>query len=740
MNRMMRMMVMLAMGWAMAVVAGGVIGEAWGQGEAQERATRLREARIRERDQRQGAERPIAPINPQSGRREMGSQHIAQATLLPGNDVELMGVKMGLRVWSQSQAQVEPGREAVHDKRLIAFQQGDLAVAVDVERVRGTLYIKERALFVSQKGAGLVECATWIAPSDDYPTPGGPGGQVELLVSKVQSTRLGDLTISIQNDSAEPKLGKVMRERGLQWKDALELEPELIIEEAGESKPEEPSAEVVVSSGTRVLLKMPLMQDMVRTFGRFKFAIEDASLPESPIATAKINVEYQPDSTIRGAEAWMKGDPMAYGDTLKEILDAMSERFGFEYEFEPEMPAEFIRAVPKGTISSQIDGTVRDAVKSLFISDQRRGLLDREAKVVVMDVELLGEWVDDQHLVVKVLKPSVEEAEEYLRIKRDVEALVKRWDEMVKMEMVIYPLKTVSSQTALTMVEPELHTYYIDRLLGKIVRAKPGEDTKFAVRKKVESAVMDEKSNSLIVTATAETHAEIKALLEKLEGRIERAEGAGGAIRVEVAVIAGDSGTAALPMVPRGEYHPLDPVIKYGDSLYRFERSTRDGDIIGVLYRTSETSGTAEEIVIPGVTREQQFEVMMAAGGGDDLNIRYRLVDETKGARWLEGMGLSQKEIAGLGISRVDKTGRASMTVLAEPGEAGKARAVLGDYMVEVEYLASRGELVVARATLRSAGGAELFSNTIFLEPSRPFITGITTLQYSVALVMLRVE
>src|SRR5690606_5788853 len=105
------------------------------------------------------------------------------------------------------------------------------------------------------------------------------------------------LSFLIQNNSEEPKLGRIMRERGLQWDEALALDPELILDLL--HAPRDLNGELVITSGTQEQLRMPLKQNFVREFGRFIFTVENVSLPASTIASAEIDVKYRPDQTIR---------------------------------------------------------------------------------------------------------------------------------------------------------------------------------------------------------------------------------------------------------------------------------------------------------------------------------------------------------------------------------------------------------------------------------------------------------
>lgn len=107
----------------------------------------------------------------------------------------------------------------------------------------------------------------------------------------------------------------------------------------------------------------------------------------------------------------------------------------------------------------------------------------------------------------------------------------------------------------------------------------------------------------------------------------------------------------------------------------------------------------------------------------------------------LKRAGLSIEDLQPFGLTQVWEVGSGSFSLFGERSEVGKALAALGpNYQCALEFHDYRDPYLVARGRLIEAGsGTILLENTLFLEPGKPSVLGLTNLRDALILV-LRME
>jgi len=107
----------------------------------------------------------------------------------------------------------------------------------------------------------------------------------------------------------------------------------------------------------------------------------------------------------------------------------------------------------------------------------------------------------------------------------------------------------------------------------------------------------------------------------------------------------------------------------------------------------------------------------------------------------LKRAGLSIEDLQPFGLTQVWEVGSGSFSLFGERSEVGKALAALGPhYQCALEFHDYREPYLVARGRLIEVGsGTILLENTLFLEPGKPSVLGLTNLRDALILV-LRME
>ncbi|MEN6627275.1 MAG: hypothetical protein ABFD69_13710 [Candidatus Sumerlaeia bacterium] len=384
--------------------------------------------------------------------------------------------------------------------------------------------------------------------------------------------------------------------------------------------------------------EIPLADGAFLEIGRFRIVVERYNVESQ---TARLGVLIKEDKSIKGRWGVIEANFISSWSTEK-MLKTFAEPAGVRivWEAAPGHPesVEYLKNYinPVNTSSQhRYQGTVDTIIKSITENDPARRF----------------EWVSDTQLKVsptdygKVLAEQDKKA----ALEEENQEAVKRFDADYRLETKIYPLRAISIATAKSIVEPELHAY-------KLVN---GRDGKYIVVQEThpwaaiegriarETAIADDKTNSLILKAFPKTHEKVVALLQKIDQSLAPAMSAEvpNRFQIEAILLRGDkAGTSTLPSY------------------------------------------------------------------------------------------LSAKDLESLGVKSVTQTGRAIVSLAAEKGELGRAKATLGSsYGVELSFQDLRKPYLIVRGSLTGAIGTASAANDQVLTldvGNQRNVSGVSGLNY----------
>lgn len=345
------------------------------------------------------------------------------------------------------------------------------------------------------------------------------------------------------------------------------------------------------TSNTQVTL--PATRGAYRKFGRLTVSVNQVCLPTR---TVVLWVQADADTTIRGADAYVerlgfvRDEVRGHMATYAEFFDRISSEYGFEVEwveFPPGHPdsIEYAKTLsPVGTSSSS--GILRDVLERMLAV----------TKWSYPHQALALEWRDPYHLQVwpKNYDKVLAQRQDYEQQQREREQAKARFEEEYRLQTRVFPLKSITPSTAQALVDNVIANYV---LIGAEVYTREEAERKWPPRQDgtrpysieaevQEQAYADERSGSLIVTATARTMQEIEQILARVDGLLaeeRQAKPAPKQYRVEAILLQGQGanrGRMALSFPVPGRLTELNvspgTKVKAGDRVARLDTEERE--------------------------------------------------------------------------------------------------------------------------------------------------------------------
>jgi len=301
-------------------------------------------------------------------------------------------------------------------------------------------------------------------------------------------------------------------------------------------------------SGTPTI--MPLARVASRRFGRFDVSVGQVCLPTR---TALLSVSAQPDLTVRGADAYVASPGEELDPLNNETNAAYFERLGKKYGVEvkwaecPELPdgAALLKQAQEAPVQfshNMTDGTL----KEMFGETNK--------KVNVSD--LAFKWSDATHLEVS---PNYEAKLAENKAEKERQFQLDSFRREYMLVTKVYALRYAQATTVKNLVQPLLNTHY---LIADYDARRPGDDARpWVARYRVDTSnpdrrnafttvlttvaelsAVDERTNSLIVTATPATHKKITETLQQMDSETRPRPGGRAATapyRIEVFLLQG---------------------------------------------------------------------------------------------------------------------------------------------------------------------------------------------------------
>jgi len=483
---------------------------------------------------------------------------------------------------------------------------------------------------------------------------------------------------------------------------------------------------------------MPATNDASRNFGRFGVSV-NRFYPKT--RTAILQILAKEDPTIRGRDAYATWR-VSRGENYGEILDRLSKEYGFEVEW-----VEFPGHPESVEYARNLKINSGGGVGRIVLQKTLRSFFGDSLVLDWRDATYLRVWAKGYDDVIAIQEEAARRKEKEAqgnkaRAKFDKdEAQAKKrfldlFEKDYQLETRVYRPSRISAQAARELAQGELNTYHlmkhptysitvpgdvwtpqcyggpegfffivpqkdIERSPAKWVLPIQPEDWKrLSLACVTETIAADEKNNALIVTAIPKTHERIVALLKKMEGYLE------------------DKTSQTAP-------------VRYRLQAFLLEGKRAEREAVSVTTRTMAAAGGAG-----------------SAGGASAVAA--------------ERYGLAKEDLALFGLTHVEELGQGAVALLAERGESGRARLSLTDaYACELEYQDTRKPYLIVRGRLLETGPIgpigpigqkvptapvspasatasqkTLLENTLYLEPNKPSVLGLTNLRQALILVL----
>ena len=548
------------------------------------------------------------------------------------------------------------------------------------------------------------------------------------------------------------------------------------------------------TSGTSITI--PATQGSLRKVDRFTINV-DKMFEKS--ATVALEMTIDPDPRPLGGDSYgtirtsnEQGGPIQYGDYFKFY----AEKFKFNVEwvaFPPSHPesidyAKNLFLNPRGNW----DGIIKDNMNQIFEDAPPDCALGLEWT----DTTHLRVWAKNYDKIVaekeklekeKAAKAEKEAREKAAEAERQAKVTAAKAQELKAMKekfakdytpvLQIYPLNKITPVTARVLIEPELSAYFLADLglaipsPNLMVINKILERTEYTrivsvklesrglieklltdptvIQSSQETVVADDKAGAVIVKAIPATQARVKEILAKMDGMIAKDESAEAIkqYRIEVILLAGVKEEKATEKA-ESKYSPMDPIVRFNgtDYVYLSYRSGSPNEL-DVEYMERDTSTTIpKKIDVPivsGSTWHMNRIYPSQRGKKKGLEIVYYIgpLEERSpdvNLKPAASYGISPEDLKVMGLDKVKELGRGVVALAGQKGDLGKATLALNaSYRCQLEYQdLRRPYLIVKGSLLEDKPDKPLLSNTMFLEPDKPTLLGLTNLKEALILLV----
>jgi hypothetical protein len=517
-----------------------------------------------------------------------------------------------------------------------------------------------------------------------------------------------------------------------------------------------------LASGEEV--KLPAVASARRRFGRFILEIHGVSDSYSTI-TADLKAE--PDLTIQGADTFIPDRiSIEKDETFWDFLTRMSQQYKFEVEWVefPEHPesVDFTKSHRLAERYNHSGGFLRDLMNDCMSSGRWRRP-DNQSTGDGINLFSIS-WPDSKHLRVeyKDYDKVLAEKEERERRNAEAERAKEEWNRDYQLEARVYHLDTLTPVTAKVLIDQLLHTHAYE--FGSIYSLAVDDETlNQYLDKRIEQCVADDKANAVIVTAIPATQKKIADLLGITEEMAARKEvkQALKQYRLEVRLLKGEQGAgkeagsspsaaeAGVNAATKGS--GLDTIVE--------DFSIQEAPLAEVV-ETLSSLGNTDINVEPNLnsrvslnvkTKKTIRQILGDLADVYSLYIDYQPgqtiirhpsgSDEDAGkATPLTQYGISPEDLKIIGFESAVEMGRGFAILVNQPGEEGKAMVFLSSpYSCTLEFKDIRDPYLVVRGRLEEGSGEKsntLLENTLFLEPGKPSLLGLTNLREALILLV----
>ncbi len=482
-----------------------------------------------------------------------------EGTLLPGQSVEVHGVRMTWQVQAGDQSTTPPGTI------LLESPAGHTEIKPESTQIYLNQVYLTIVLGVGDGDSWLLRYNAELFPAQWRPHA-GPVMIYMLPISFLNPVQMGELRMHVREDAEQLPDGSSY----------------LMLEVRNE-------ADEVVS-------KLALSRGFQHNIGRYQIEVD---LVNEATRTALLQVSARPDPTVKGRLAYLEAFVVDNDISLQNALENLAQHAGIEVRWLPAsghpQSAQYLNELRMqdqlGKVAPTAGPGGRPTGSSTIYTTTAEAIVDEfRKKWRVAEFT----WIDDQTLEVtpRDYEHVVErrQAEEARQARND--KLTETFKNEYQPEMRAYPLQTITPASAQALIEPLLSRYILiaEGAMMELHIRQVGADAPVNARAEAkEFAVADDKAGALIVTAIPATHARIEELLGHVDSALmprvqqttipERH-------RIEALLL-----TAAPPGAPprtETEYHPLMPAVKYQGEKFLFKEATGGGSEVQVTYMNSE--------------------------------------------------------------------------------------------------------------------------------------------------------
>jgi hypothetical protein len=542
---------------------------------------------------------------------------------------------------------------------------------------------------------------------------------------------------------------------------------------------------------------MPAVEGVTRKFGRFELSVKSVW---EITKTVMLNVSADLDPSIDGGDRYIRQEiRVAPGETLEAFLNRVAEQYSFEVEWveHPGHPEsiDYLKRLrgPVKHPNSLHRMILKDAVSALLSRRREINLEWVDAthlqvspvgyeKIVAKREEEMRKQESAE--IEERLKAEAAKEQERLLAEKNQEAL-EEFEAKYSPLTRVYPLGRMTPVTAKALVDRELTAFgflkydSIDDLEDPFYKTlldfgNPAETSHQELRNfppfTIEQCVADEKANAVILTAIPETHEEVRKLLTEMDGMLADKEQKGPPRQFRLGVVL----LQGVESEKNEELAPSEPAQKPSPSQQDTESAHKGLDapvesltienqdireIVGLLSSFSETSINVAGSIPPKmpVTLNVQEPRPVRAILEDlakmyDLWIDYqpgntiirqardrdRRDDECSGLASIEKYGIAKEDLGMFGFSSAKEIGKGMVSVAGDRGEIGKAFVSLTDsYACEFQFLDFREPYLILKGRMvEQRDEKTLLENTLYLEPEKPALLGLTNLREALILVV----
>jgi len=497
---------------------------------------------------------------------------------------------------------------------------------------------------------------------------------------------------------------------------------------------------------------IPISPSVVRKIDRFTISLGQF---HGRTRCLFLSVSADPDFTIQGADTYFE-DPIELNhmECLGGFLEGVSERFGIEIEWaeHPGNPesVDYLKSL------KYLNANASDSIQSEILSNA----LDHCLRNWTGNIEY--KWLDSTHLRIspknyeRVLKRKAE------REKRaeGKKVVLEDWEKNYRLETRVYKLKSITPITAKTLIDQDLHDFAFleDGVGGANIGALPigrfrEQQTHSWNERVTEQAVADDKANAVIVTAIPATHDKIAELLARMDGMLEE-----GQIKdtkdykryhIEVLLLEGQNWEESDPTYSKakdedgGQRKGLDTELRdvtFNEPLTEIAEMLSGISGVSINVVRGLWSETIVFNIVHMVTLRTFLEEIADLYGfhvqyrPHGVFIRHRKVEKP------ENYGISSEDLSKFGFDSVLLRGRATGSLIGSTDVAGKLVLALASYHTcELKYQDYRDPYLIVQGKLISAGSTKektLIENSLFLEPDKPTLLGLTNLREALIFVV----